>query len=76
MIKVQFTQLKNDGLNYIIGEKVFSEGASKELIDNFIKNALEVYNSTMQGKFNYIILQGQGDSWSIPVNSKTLNNEL
>lgn len=76
MFKVQFTQLREDGLNYIIGEKEFSEETSKETINAFVKNAMEVYNSTMKGRIGYILLQGQNDFWTIPVNDKTLRNEI
>jgi len=76
MYKIQFTQRKEDGLNYIIGEKEFSAETHKETINSFIKNVIESYRSTMQGRIGYTLLQGQNDTWSIPVNSKTLTNEL
>lgn len=76
MIKVQFTQLREDGLNYIIGEKEFSEVITKETIDDFIQHAMEIFKNTMKGKIGYIIMQCQNDFWTIPVNYKTRVNEL
>lgn len=76
MYKVQFTQRREDGLNYIIGEKKFEEETSKETVKVFVKNAMEVFNATMKGKIDYVLLQGQNDFWTIPVNPKTLTNEL
>ena len=76
MYKVQFTQLKEDGLNHIIGEKEFSKETPKETINAFTKNAMEVFKATMQGRISCVLVQGQNDFWTIPVNSKTLVNEL
>jgi len=76
MYKVQFTQLKEDGLNYIIGEKEFSAETTKEEVNTFIKNAMEVFKATMQGRISSILMQGQNDFWTIPANPKTLVNKL
>lgn len=75
IIKVQFIKTV-DNLNYVIGEKVFDITTKKEIIDSFITNTLQVYRSTMGGKFSYIIMKKQGDGWIIPINPKTLNNEI
>jgi len=76
MYKVQFTQFKEDGLNHIIGEREFSAKTTKEEINAFTKNAMEVFKATMQGRISCVLMQGQNDFWTIPVNPKTLTNEL
>jgi len=76
MFKVQFTQRRDDGMNYIIGEKEFGKGTTKEAIDDFIKNTMNVYRDTMKGWIGCYIMEQKDDFWTIPVNPKTLVNEL
>lgn len=73
--KVQFTNTVN-GLSYIIGEKEFNSGETKEDIYNFINKVIEVYESTIQGYVSYVIMININGIWQIPINKDTLHNEL
>lgn len=74
--KITFTEAR-DNAYYAIGEKTFI-GESKEVIEQFIKQAIYVYEQTRGSSIGYIIQQKEleKDSWGVPINLKTLNNEM
>jgi hypothetical protein len=77
MIKVQFTNTI-DKLNYIIGEKEFFNNETKEEIEQYINITIGIFNDTIKGQINYIIMKKDSETgtWYIPVNVNNLKNEL
>jgi len=75
--KIVFTEL-NDGLNCVIGEKTFDDTTVKDEIEVFIEQAVEIYKQTRNKRISYIIHQrkSEKEEWIIPLNPKTLRNEL
>lgn len=77
MIKVVYNQTKDDGLTYVIGEDNFNNDTPKEEINKIIENALTVYKRTMIGCISCTIMeQDSKGKWVVPINPKTLRNEL